>query len=45
MDVLAAHGDAIGAFDALVRPLPDDRWPLPTPDADWTVRDLVNHVT
>lgn len=45
MDVLAAHGDAIGAFDALVRPLRDDRWPLPTPDADWTVRDLVNHVT
>ena len=45
MDVLAAHGDAIGAFDALVRPLRDDRWALPTPDADWTVRDLVNHLT
>ena len=45
MDVLAAHGDAIGAFDARVRPLQDDHWGLPTPDTDWTVRDLVNHVT
>jgi len=45
MDVLAAHGDAIGAFDARVRPLADDDWSRPTPDGDWTVRDLVNHVT
>jgi len=45
MDVLTAHGDAIGAFDARVRPLRDDQWTLPTPDTDWTVRDLVNHLT
>jgi uncharacterized protein (TIGR03086 family) len=45
MDVLAAHGDAIGAVDALVRPLRDDQWHLATPDTDWTVRDLVNHLT
>ncbi|NDO88412.1 TIGR03086 family metal-binding protein [Cellulosimicrobium composti] len=45
MDVLAAHGDAIGAVDALVRPLDDDAWAVPTPDSDWTVRDLVNHLT
>ena len=45
MDVLSAHGDAIGAFDARVRPLTDAAWALPTPDDDWTVRDLVNHLT
>lgn len=45
MDLLTAHGDAIGAFDARVRPLTEDHWALPTPDADWTVRDLVNHLT
>lgn len=51
MDLLAAHGDAVGAFDARVRPLedrtdaPDDAWSLPTPDEGWTVRDLVNHLT
>lgn len=45
MDVIAAHGDAIGAFDARVRPLTDDQWSLRTPDDDWTVRDLVEHVT
>jgi uncharacterized protein (TIGR03086 family) len=45
MDVLSAHGDAIGAFDARVRPLTDDDWSRRTPDDDWTVRDLVNHLT
>ncbi|OLT50982.1 TIGR03086 family metal-binding protein [Cellulosimicrobium sp. CUA-896] len=45
MDVIAAHGDAIGAFDARVRPLADDQWSLRTPDGDWSVRELVNHVT
>ena len=42
--LLAAHGDAIGAFDHLVRRVQDDQWGLPTPDDEWTVRDLVNHL-
>ncbi|MEK8226091.1 maleylpyruvate isomerase N-terminal domain-containing protein [Oerskovia sp. M15] len=42
--LLAAHGDAVGAFDHLVRQVTDDQWGLPTPDDAWTVRDLVNHL-
>jgi uncharacterized protein (TIGR03086 family) len=35
---------ALSAFGARVRAVPEDRWSAPTPDEDWTVRDLVNHV-
>jgi len=42
--LLAAHGDAIGAFDHLVRRVQDDQWDLPTPDDEWSVHDLVNHL-
>ncbi|WP_265520289.1 TIGR03086 family metal-binding protein [Oerskovia flava] len=45
MDLLAAHGDAIGAFDHPVRTITDDQWDLPTPDDGWSVRDLVRHLT
>jgi uncharacterized protein (TIGR03086 family) len=31
-------------FGDLVHMVRDDQWDLPTPCADWTVRDLVNHV-
>ena len=36
---------AIDAFTDKVSAVPADRWNQPTPDTEWTVRDLVNHVT
>lgn len=36
---------ALAAFGSRVRAVPADRWDAPTPCADWTVRDLVNHLT
>ena len=38
------HRRASVRFGDLVRQIGDDRWHLPTPCVDWTVRDLVNHV-
>jgi uncharacterized protein (TIGR03086 family) len=35
----------IDAFGEKVRAVPADRWSAPTPCEDWSVRDLVNHVT
>jgi uncharacterized protein (TIGR03086 family) len=35
----------IDAFGEKVRAVPADAWTAPTPCADWSVRDLVNHVT
>jgi uncharacterized protein (TIGR03086 family) len=35
----------IDAFGEKVRAVPADRWGAPTPCTDWSVRDLVNHVT
>lgn len=40
-----AHRRAGAHFGELVHRIGDDQWELPTPCADWTVRDLVNHVT
>jgi uncharacterized protein (TIGR03086 family) len=31
-------------FGRRVHAVPPDRWDAPTPDAEWTVRDLVNHL-
>lgn len=42
--VVRAHQRACGRFGELVRTIGADQWDLPTPCADWTVRDLVNHV-
>jgi uncharacterized protein (TIGR03086 family) len=36
---------AIPAFSTAVLAVPDDAWDKTTPCAEWTVRDLVNHVT
>jgi uncharacterized protein (TIGR03086 family) len=44
MELLGAHGHALGDFDRLVRAVPDDRWDSPTPCADWSVRALVAHL-
>jgi uncharacterized protein (TIGR03086 family) len=35
---------ALDVAEDLVAGVPDDRWDAPTPCADWTVRDLVNHL-
>jgi uncharacterized protein (TIGR03086 family) len=35
----------IDAFGEKVAAVPADKWGAPTPCADWSVRDLVNHVT
>ena len=35
----------IDAFGEKVRAVPADRWDAATPCTDWSVRDLVNHVT
>lgn len=32
-------------FDQLVKTIAANQWSLPTPDTEWNVRDLVNHVT
>jgi uncharacterized protein (TIGR03086 family) len=36
---------AFAAFTDRVNVIPDDRWDAPTPDTEWSVRDLVNHLT
>jgi uncharacterized protein (TIGR03086 family) len=44
MDLLDAHGVAMGEFDRRVRLVADDQWGNPTPDSEWSVRDLVEHL-
>ncbi|MGW4806096.1 TIGR03086 family metal-binding protein [Kitasatospora sp. NPDC004272] len=43
--LLALHARALERFGALVRSVPDDGWRAPTPCTDWTVRQLVGHLT
>ncbi|WP_412076178.1 TIGR03086 family metal-binding protein [Streptomyces xanthophaeus] len=43
--LLAQHAEALRLFGERVRAVGDDQWDAPTPCAQWTVRDLVNHVT
>lgn len=35
---------AMAEFDARVRAVPADAWPRPSPCAEWSVRDVVNHM-
>ncbi|GAA2472976.1 TIGR03086 family metal-binding protein [Streptomyces thermolineatus] len=44
-EVLRCHAEALAFFGRGVHAVLPDRWDLPTPDEDWTVRDLVNHLT
>lgn len=37
--------DAFDHFSNVVQRVPDDAWDKGTPCTDWTVRDLVNHMT
>lgn len=45
MDVSTLYQLALDHFGARVREIGPEHWDLPTPCADWTVRDLVQHVT
>jgi uncharacterized protein (TIGR03086 family) len=44
MDISAMFRSAVEEFDARVRLIGDHQWQAATPDEDWSVRDLVNHV-
>ena len=44
MDIPAMFGRAAAEFDARIRQIGDHQWQAPTPDEDWSVRDLVNHL-
>ena len=44
MDIAAMFGGAVAEFGARVRLIGDHQWLAATPDEDWCVRDLVNHV-
>ncbi|MER6299592.1 TIGR03086 family metal-binding protein [Kitasatospora sp. NPDC001539] len=39
------YPEALAAFGERVRLVGPDRWASPTPCSDWSVRDLVNHLT
>ncbi|MFG2981584.1 TIGR03086 family metal-binding protein [Streptomyces sp. NPDC048258] len=43
--LLERHAEALRLFGERLRAIGDDQWDAPTPCAEWSVRDLVNHVT
>ncbi|MEU6890815.1 TIGR03086 family metal-binding protein [Streptomyces sp. NPDC046557] len=43
--LLRQHAAALRLFGERVRVIADEQWGAPTPCTEWTVRDLVNHVT
>ncbi|MEV4329274.1 TIGR03086 family metal-binding protein [Streptomyces sp. NPDC049597] len=44
-DLLARHSEALALFTDRVHAVRTDQWDDPTPCTEWTVRDLVNHLT
>ncbi|MTD15718.1 TIGR03086 family protein [Nakamurella sp. YIM 132087] len=44
MDLMQAHGSGLRRFDERVHQIHPTQWGSATPDTDWTVRDLVNHL-
>ena len=44
MDIPAMFRRAVAEFDARVRQIGGHQWQAATPDEDWVVRDLVNHL-
>ena len=44
MNISAMFRGAVEEFDARVQQIGDYQWQAATPDEDWSVRDLVNHV-
>ncbi|NUK07310.1 TIGR03086 family protein [Streptomyces lunaelactis] len=43
--LLARHTEALALFTERVHAVGADQWDAPTPCTDWSVRDLVNHLT
>lgn len=43
-DLLRQHGRALDLFTGRVHAVRADQWDAPTPCAEWTVRDLVDHL-
>ncbi|OKK04369.1 hypothetical protein AMK26_13425 [Streptomyces sp. CB03234] len=43
--LLTRHGEALDLFGARVHAVRADQWDAPTPCTEWSVRDLVNHLT
>ncbi|OAR22980.1 TIGR03086 family protein [Streptomyces sp. ERV7] len=42
--LLGLHREAVALFGSRVHAVRPDQWDLPTPCAEWSVRDLVNHL-
>ncbi|MFB7848547.1 TIGR03086 family metal-binding protein [Streptomyces sp. NPDC056053] len=44
-EILERHGEALRLFTDRVHAVRDDQWSASTPCTEWTVRDLVTHLT
>ncbi|WP_405407799.1 TIGR03086 family metal-binding protein [Streptomyces decoyicus] len=44
-EILRTHGEALALFGTRVHAVRDDQWDDPTPCTQWSVRDLVSHLT
>ncbi|MET9517529.1 TIGR03086 family metal-binding protein [Streptomyces sp. NPDC002994] len=43
--LLTRHSEALALFGGHVHAVRENQWQAPTPCTDWSVRDLVNHLT